>query len=245
METNRLFSQTVCLSLCFLTFFNSCQKDDATILVDAIADTEEFHELQNRISSETLTLSEVDAVIVAGLFAGSELSTKSHEFKTVKDVVTINDASGVPAMYAVNYTDGYILVSATKNYYPIIAEVDYGSFQLHTDTGQDILLADFIQDIEYVNANPDRCVSRMFWLPYERKQTLLPTKANGDYYDLMETYLQEWYDDGRNVYYLYDKPENMPDDTYEYFCQLAMDDMPEVDGYPYMECAIITENISR
>ena len=102
-----------------------------------------------------------------------------------------------------------------------------------------------MQSIEYVNSHPEEQVNRVLWLPYEQNRSLLKTKANDDFYDFLEeNYLDDWYADGRNVYYLYDKPENMPDDLYQYFCQRAMEDMAEVDGYPYMQCAIITEKLA-
>ena len=31
-------------------------------------------------------------------------------------------------MYAVNYDDGYAIVSATKNYHPVLAVVDHGTY---------------------------------------------------------------------------------------------------------------------
>ena len=198
-----------------------------------------------KIPVEKVTLSEKDAVLVASLFTQSELSTKSFTNKQIKDVVSINDAEGNPAIYAVNFTDGYILVSATKNYYPVLAEVEQGSFNLQSDTGQDIIVEELLQSIEYVNSHPEEQVNRVLWLPYEQNRSLLKTKANDDFYDFLEeNYLDDWYADGRNVYYLYDKPENMPDDLYQEFCQRAMEDMAEVDGYPYMQCAIITEKLA-
>ncbi len=53
----------------------------------------------------------------------------------------IKDASDRTLMYAVNYEDGYIIVSATKNYYPVLAEVDHGTYTGEkTGTGQDVLM---------------------------------------------------------------------------------------------------------
>lgn len=223
--------------------FISCHKE---VGVADLSSVENVTVEQRKISSDITSLSETDAIIVAEVFANSDVATRSFGNKQIKEVVTITDNEGDPAIYAVNFDDGYVLVSASKNYYPILAEVDHGFFTISSGTGQDILVDEMLKDIEYLKDNPDQSVGRQLWIPYENQHTLARTRANGDYYDLLEdVYLDDWYADGRNVYYLYDKPDNMPDDIYDYFCELASDGMPEVDGYPYMQCAIITEKYTE
>ena len=201
---------------------------------------------KNKISSDKTSLLETDAIIVAEVYANSNVATKSFGNKKIKDVVTVTDTNGNPGIYAVNFDDGYILISATKSYYPILAEVDHGSFSLSSGTGQDIIVNEMLKDIEYLKDHPEQSINRQLWLPYENQRTLARTSVNDDYYDMLQdTYMPDWYADGRNVYYLYDKPDNMPDDIYEYFCELASDGMPEVEGYPYMQCAIITEKYTE
>ena len=50
----------------------------------------------------------------------------------IKDIKTVCSEDGEPLMYAVNFNDskGFILVSASQNYVPILAEVNSGSFSL-------------------------------------------------------------------------------------------------------------------
>ncbi|MDE5955764.1 MAG: hypothetical protein K2G80_04640, partial [Bacteroidales bacterium] len=70
-----------------------------------------------KISADIVDLTENDAVVVANLFSKSMAETKSFgDTLPVKDVVTIKGNDGEPVIYAVNYLDGYILVSATKKY---------------------------------------------------------------------------------------------------------------------------------
>ena len=198
-----------------------------------------------KISADIVDLTENDAVVVANLFSKSMAETKSFgDTLPVKDVVTIKGNDGEPVIYAVNYLDGYILVSATKKYHPILAEVEHGSFSLSSGTGQDILLRDYINDIEYAKKNINSDLEKNAWRIYEEpvKLNAVKTKvAKDDYYDMLDPYLLEWYRDGRKVYYMRNKPENMPEDLYELFCTIARDDMPEIPGYSYLDCAIITE----
>lgn len=81
-----------------------------------------------KISKDITTLSSDDAIKVANLFSHGAVLTKSESLKAVKSVVPVKDASGRTLIYAVNYDDGYILISATKRYYPVLAEVEHGTF---------------------------------------------------------------------------------------------------------------------
>lgn len=54
----------------------------------------------------------------------SHLSENSYSIKTIEDAQT-------PLMYIINYTDGgFVIVCATKDYYPILAYSDVGYFDV-------------------------------------------------------------------------------------------------------------------
>lgn len=76
------------------------------------------------------TLTELDAATVAKLFMEKQCKTRSESLKAIKNVVTISDEFGKPAIYAVNFEDGYIWISATKKLSPILAAVEHGTFSL-------------------------------------------------------------------------------------------------------------------
>ena len=73
-------------------------------------------------------MSTAEVEIVSSLYSRKSL-TKSSE-KTIKEIIPIKDSNGKILMYAVNYDDGYIIVSATKKYYPILADVERGTFSI-------------------------------------------------------------------------------------------------------------------
>ena len=77
-----------------------------------------------KISKDISVLSADDAIKVANLFSHGKVLTKSETLKDVRNVVPIKDASDRTLMYVVNYDDGYAIVSATKNYHPVLAVVD-------------------------------------------------------------------------------------------------------------------------
>ncbi|MDE5677484.1 Spi family protease inhibitor [Phocaeicola sp.] len=82
--------------------------------------------------SENLRTTELtcsDAQKIASIF---QHRTQSRAVKNViKDINTITDNQSNPLMYIINYENngGYVIVSATKKYYPILAYSDTGTFQ--------------------------------------------------------------------------------------------------------------------
>lgn len=51
--------------------------------------------------------------------------------KTAREIRTIYNEKGVPSMYVINYEGGgFVIVSATKNYYPILAYSETGSMNV-------------------------------------------------------------------------------------------------------------------
>lgn len=240
MRTIKLSFLSYCTFPIVLFVLTSCQKtEDFNKNVSLVQQTIST----DKISAESIYLSVNDATNVAKIFKGANSPTKSLECMKVTSVVPITNENGNTVIYAVNFTDGYVLISATKRFFPILAKVDHGSFSLNTNTGQDCLVSEMIQSISTVDNDSTNQVSGIHWLPYEKQITLssTKTKTNSDYYTMLDTYLEDWYNDGRNVYYLYNKPDNMPDDMYNSFYTTAENGMAEIDGYPFRECAVITE----
>jgi hypothetical protein len=145
-------------------------------------------------------------------------------------------------MYAVNYDDGYAIVSATKNYHPVLAVVDHGTYTGEkTGTGQDVLMNEYMVATEAA-MNGEISVDKSVWSEYEEVPFEIPaqTKVSDDYNDVLNQYLEDWYMAGYNIYQLREQPENMPDELYEQFCDYARDyDRPDHD---YMQCSFIVEN---
>ena len=75
-------------------------------------------------SSSAVNKADIDAV-VSKMFDNGVLSRADSYI-----ITAINGKDGGPSIYVVNYTDGggYVLLSATKNYYPILAYSDKGNF---------------------------------------------------------------------------------------------------------------------
>ena len=94
-------------------------------------------------------LSAGDAAAIARIFRNGNRPTRAGSGAVVRNVVTIRDAAGRPAIYAVNLQEGYLLISATKRCYPILAQIDRGTFTLDREpSGLDVVLQEMTETIE-------------------------------------------------------------------------------------------------
>ena len=222
-----------------LVLLFDCSKN--TQLKDSSRDEPVLFEKQSpRLPLDLSVLSADDACVVAKLFVNNNPPTKMCHNKEVIGVVPVLGDDDCVLMYAVNLTDGYILVSATTDYYPILAIVEHGSFSILPNSGQEYILEDLKTVVSSSKDSPALGASAA-WREYMDQPSfeVADTKVSADYYALLDSYIAGWIEDGRAIYYLKSKPDSMPDDIYERFCQDACDDTPYF--YPYMDCAIITE----
>lgn len=193
-----------------------------------------------KLPPDICTLSEDDACIVADLFSCNNLLTKSFRDSSIKEVIPVYGDDEKALIYAVNFNDGYVLISATTSYYPILAIVEHGSFSILPDSGQECIINELKTAVSLSKKNPVQGVGSS-WREYTSSPSLetTETKVGSDYYTLLNNYLGGWLENGGAVYYLKSKPEGLPEEIYERFCENAHDDIPS--DYPYMDCAIITE----
>lgn len=227
-----------------IMLFCGCQSRDSDELqIDEINDLDAIllSINQNRISPDISTLQSEDAAKVALNFYNGQIGTKASSVE-VKSVIPIYGVSKDVVLYAVNLTDGYVLVSSSKDTYPIYGYAEYGEFKgKDTGTGLDVILSEYKLSDE--SADPSLSFNDL-WSRYEQVSALpkITTRADipSDYYDLLNQYLGDWFSNGYSVNYLYDQPDGMPDELYESFCQDAELEMGGMSQYPYMDCAIIT-----
>lgn len=222
-----------------LLFIGSCQKvEDQPGEIKSISKEE---------VTNILDLSSEDAARVAKKFYSDKVATRADTEICVKNVVPITDETGEPAIYAVNLQDGYLLISATKSYYPILAQVDHGTFSPNDKeiTGQDVVIQEYLDDIKAAKDSLYKFDCKHLWFPYEEK--IIPervmTRAYDDFYAMQDVWFQKWYDEQCETYYLNRKPDDLPDEIYERFCTTATELDPWEDTeYNCMNfVAVVTE----
>lgn len=134
--------------------------------------------------------------------------------KEILSVQTVVDSIGSPAMHIVNFAgqQGFVIVSATKDYFPVLAESDHGNFDLASLAPEhpvNLWLAE--QKFRIANADsfdPELKASiASLWtgVDADRKEVLTPSRngATGKpqvYYDS----LARWSSDPKLQVYLYE-----------------------------------------
>ncbi|MBO4764290.1 MAG: Spi family protease inhibitor [Bacteroidales bacterium] len=90
--------------------------------------------------THSINVSQSEASGIADMFMRSEagtlgVATKSADTKRISSSATVRE-DGQDLMYIFNYEDGgFVIVGSTRNYYPILAYSDKGSFELQDDMG--------------------------------------------------------------------------------------------------------------
>ena len=190
-------------------------------------------------------LSAGDAAAVARIFRNGNRPTRAGSDAVVRNVVTIRDAAGRPAIYAVNLQEGYLLVSATKRCYPILAQIDRGTFTLDREpSGLDVVLQEMTETIEAARDSAAVFDCRSAWLPYEertRPERVQTRMTDDEFYDIQNEWYGKWFAEGADTYRLASKPDEMPEDAYQRFCETAIGDDAWGDTpYNCMESGVIT-----
>jgi len=137
---------------------------------DKNAKFSEFDKTQNKFAQREVKfiVSPEDAMRVAGMFDMSgngnvssglrnSKSAGTTNGRTAKELLTVKNAKNESAMYIVNYSDnkGFIIISATKKYYPVLAYFDKGNFTI-TDNmpyGVSMWMDETKADMDYQESN--------------------------------------------------------------------------------------------
>ena len=117
-------------ALLFVLIFSflSCG-DNENLRLPSNSDGEISQPVTQLVDANKKIIDEIDGITVSNLFRKNSV-TRSLNDDAISSVETICDSLGNPLMYIVNYRDnqGYTIVSATKNYLPIVAYSDKGAF---------------------------------------------------------------------------------------------------------------------
>lgn len=130
--------------------------------------------------TEYTVVSKTQALSVAGKF--QNLPKTRSEGEKDADVQTIFDENNTPLMYIINYPDQrFVIVGATRNYYPILAYSDKNNLSINQESG----LAEWLEETKYIikesgNYDDDQ-TSRMkfLWNFYEEPQATKTIETRG------------------------------------------------------------------
>lgn len=208
---------------CLMAAVASCGKS-ADVQTDVLIKEPDRILRPEGISRDVVALSVSDAEKLANLYLFDNVKTKS-EVRQVREILPVYDEQGNVAMYAVNFDDGFIWVSGTKEFYPILAEVDHGSFS-YRDTGYgiDVVRQELVQAISAGDTDIDSLFLRRIWKKYEYVAAPLRTKYNSEYEDEVIELYDIAADNGYEIFPLSEAEENgVPEYVINELTDVAMD----------------------
>ena len=245
--------QLLLLGIILLVSF-ACDEDiiDETPLGGSTISQQRYNMLANlkiADSSNVITSDEaINIVKITDILNGSQ--TKA-QLKEVDDIVTLFNDNGEVVMYAVNYKNnqGYTLISASKNYYPILAQVEYGNFNDSVySTGTSVILGEYDYVLSNIEFLPIDTINNMrkLWYPYEKRNNIPYQVTRTNEFDtFIVNTLQGWSNDENvhDFYNLYDAQNRIPSSLYSAFCATA-EGVSHPD-YDYMTYSFVVESIER
>lgn len=139
-------------------------------------------------------------------------TTKSNS-QEMREIKLVNDDNGNPSFYVINYgdDDGFVIVSATQNYIPILAYSDQGNFNVKKMEDSNVSYWVQLQKFttQSIDKIPDSCKMRfkLMWADYNTSKIKLSeivTKSNGEIHDLILSNVVQWCQQGYDVYTMSD-----------------------------------------
>ena len=173
--------------------------------------------MKNDAFDEIALESDVDMSVIDNIARkySSKPLTKSEGYT----LSSIRDTNGEVAMYVINFADdaGFVVVSATKKYEPILAFSDKGNFNVNDENMPDGVKQWKIDVVDVINKHksfPADSALRYasFWREFEGVRDFVlnrPKTRSYDYPELDRIMMDSvaiWQSQGYNVYSLYENP---------------------------------------
>ncbi len=194
------------------------------------------------LQSRNLTVA--DAVTVAEMFYAKHMKTREEE-RRVKNIVPIFGKDSLPAIYAVNFDDGYIMVSATTLMPPILGEAEHGNYQINKpETGEDVIIAELLANIDSLKEKGgEECDKyRSEWISYLKTANpyadIQKTRAMDDdeYWEALDSWYFSYDTSDKevcNIVSLRSRPEAISEEEYNYIYESYFYDQDAWEGTDY------------
>lgn len=172
---------------------------------------------------------------IAKEFFSNDPHARSVE-REIDRLHTVSAEDGTPLFYIVNYKNnqGFIIVSATKDYLPVMAHSDSGTFDIANidKTGVSLWLAEQKAIVSSIDEVPDsiKLKYRALWTAYNAQETayeLPESRSSVDVSNLIYNSIAQWRTEGYTVYRLSeykntDEFNNLPQDVQNQLLNLPL-----------------------
>lgn len=185
-------------TLAVATLFSCNNLEEQSYDVEQVKVTQE----DNLIERNILNLSSVDASKLAKQFSINEYEGGSRAASdiAIKDIQTIASETGEPLMYVVNYANdkGFTIISATKNYAPVLAYSEEGYLNVNDASFTDNIFIDeyktHIESVVGLECDSLRQKYAIDWSLYEKTPAMIESRTYSD------TEIQQKLEEARTYY---------------------------------------------
>lgn len=182
--------------------------------------TSHVEELESVKSNLTASINVPDTTSNVTIQTVSNIAITFSEFgdipsrttkREIKDIESVNSESGEPLFYIVNYTNnqGFLVISATKDYYPILAFSEKGEFRINNaiKSGAKFWYEGHKNAIANSDSIPNEMKKqfRALWTNYNiQEEPLVASRNASEVYSLINRSISQWQSEGYLVYTLSD-----------------------------------------
>lgn len=169
-----------------------------------------------------------DAKKVAELFNGTKADSRSA--KVIKEIQVVKDENGTPSMYVINFANnkGFVLVSATRNFLPVLAYNNEGNFTIPEDNvnGLGLWMKKAKQNVCIADELPADSTAkfRSEWKKYEEQSGVDFVESRSAASELDQYAIQltsQWQQNGVEWCSLEDAQDFLPAAQYQAWSELA------------------------
>lgn len=224
------------LYLFLLVCISSCSKSQVDITT---YQNDDLQQLKIEINGDYITLKQAENV--AKLF-NLQNRTKGYDSDNIENSFTIENEYYDSQIHVVNFNknDGYVIVSSSTKYAPILAYCETGYFDSnYKNTPVEIWLNEQLYNIHCSNKESSNNYSQE-WNSYKRQPLNNMLTKSESLNSFRDEWVSMWESQGYICHPLYEKPDDLPDDIYNNFCQSA-EGIANPD-YDYMINSIILES---
>ena len=206
----------------------SCTSEMPVDLIDQPGEIN-LNEIVLTVPDTLGTVSQQRAAEIATKFFGKRYPDSRAESKGIAEIKAVCDSDGKELMYIVNFADnqGFVIVSAEKGYYPILAQSDEGNFTTdNTDSPAYMWLMSQKYNVANCAELPDSMKSEIAqaWTAYDYQTGLdVSSRANVEKPQVYYDSLRMWSVSGK--YKVYNYNDFIHTDDYQ---TLSFDDRNQI-----------------
>lgn len=215
----------ICMLIFSILVLGACQSDE---LENLAVQNQKQQPYELKVPSTKVTKEDAYNVAIKNI-SSKGLGIPTRSVRSIDNIQCISDKAGNPSIYVVNFMNeqGFMLISATRNYHPILAYNDKGHFEINClPEGVSTWIYYIKEDIATANALPkdSTYLFRSEWAKYDKPTPYYVANTRSvksDFENYVMNMVSNWTRDGIEYHALGESQGIIPEDVYQRWCAIA------------------------